>query len=92
MTKFVYGNKPETILRASTRLNARRVNHVLLGSILEVVNTDNNWLQVDSLGKGKSGWVHEDDVRETPILKVFFVDVGQGGWCNCGVSGGNHAG
>ncbi len=78
MPQFIYGNKPETFIRASARSNARRVNHVLLGSILQVVSVEGDWLEVDSLGKGKSGWVHEDDVRDTPILKVFFVDVGQG--------------
>lgn len=78
MPQFVYGNKPETIIRASARSSARRVNHVLLGSILEVLDKDDDWLNVDSLGKGKSGWVHEDHVRDTPILKTFFVDVGQG--------------
>lgn len=78
MSQFIYGNKPETVIRASARSNARRVNHILLGSILKVVSTEGDWLEVDSLGKGKSGWVHEDDVRSTPILKIFFVDVGQG--------------
>lgn len=78
MARQVFGDKPETILRASARLSARRVNHVLMGTLLEVVDTDGSWLKVDSLGKGKSGWVHEGDVRDTPILKVFFVDVGQG--------------
>ena len=78
MPTFVYGNKTETIIRASDRKNARKVNHVLMGSILEVIDIDGEWLEVDSLGKGKSGWVHQDDVRDTPILKTFFVDVGQG--------------
>ncbi|WP_281559967.1 MBL fold metallo-hydrolase [Thalassomonas sp. RHCl1] len=78
MSQFIYGNKPETVIRASARSRARRVNHVLLGSILKVVSTEGDWLEVDSLGKGDSGWVHKDDVRSTPILKTFFVDVGQG--------------
>ncbi len=78
MIQYVYGNKPETIIRNSPRSNARRVNHVLLGSILRVVNSEGDWLEVDSLGKGESGWVHENDVRNTPALKIFFVDVGQG--------------
>jgi len=49
-----------------------------MGSMLEVLDTDDEWLKVDSLWKGKSGWVNRDDVRDTPILKAFFVDVGQG--------------
>jgi len=78
MPEFVYGNQPETVIRATARSRGRRVNHVLMGSILEVIDRDGDWIKVDSLGKGKSGWVHEDDVRDTPILKTFFVDVGQG--------------
>lgn len=58
--------------------SSKKVNHVLMGSILEVVDRDDDWIKVDSLGKGKSGWVHKDDVRRTPVLKTFFVDVGQG--------------
>jgi len=78
MASFVYGDQPETILYSDARKTARRSNHVLMGTILEVVDEDGDWLKVDSLGKGKSGWVHKNDVRDTPILKVFFVDVGQG--------------
>ena len=78
MARFVFGDKPETIIRSSARFSAKRVNHILLGSVLEVVDQDGDWLKVDSLGKGNSDWVHEGDVRDTPILKTFFVDVGQG--------------
>ena len=49
-----------------------------MGSILEVISEENNWLQVNSLGKGKSGWANKADIRDTPVLKIFFVDVGQG--------------
>lgn len=78
MPTFVYGNQPETIIRKSANDRAKKLNHVLMGSILEVIDTDDDWLKVDSLGKGPGGWVHENDVRDTPILKTFFVDVGQG--------------
>ena len=78
MPRYVYGDKPETILRASTRSRARRVNHVLLGSLLEVVGEQGNFFEVDTLGKGEGGWVNKSDVRDFPVLKVFFVDVGQG--------------
>ena len=78
MPRYVYGNQPETILRSSTRSNARRVNHVLLGSQLEVIGEQDNFFLVDSLGKGTGGWVNKEDVRNTPVLKIFFVDVGQG--------------
>lgn len=78
MADFVFGNEPETILRSGPRLSARKVNHVLMGSILEVVTDDGDWIEVDSMGKGRSGWVRRQDVRDTPALKTFFVDVGQG--------------
>ena len=32
----------------------------------------------DTIGRGKPGWVNKDDIRDDPVLKVFFVDVGQG--------------
>ncbi|MCP4693472.1 MAG: hypothetical protein GY859_35870, partial [Desulfobacterales bacterium] len=78
MSSVVYGNKPETILRADHRSSGRRVNHVLLGTWLKVLSTHGEWLQVETLGRGPGGWVHSDDVRDTACLKVFFVDVGQG--------------
>ena len=78
MAHFIFGNKPETILRKSARGNAGKTNHVLMGSILEVKDVSGDWFKVDSLGKGKSGWVNKNDVRDDPILKIFFVDVGQG--------------
>ena len=78
MSRYVYGNKPETILYPSAKRSSRHSNHVLMGSTLEVIREDGDWLNVDSLGKGKPGWVNKKDVRDTPILKVFFVDVGQG--------------
>lgn len=78
MSVYVYGDRPETVIYKSAKRSSKKVNHVLLGSILEVLDHDEDWLLVDSLGKGKSGWVHKDDVRDTPVLKTFFVDVGQG--------------
>lgn len=78
MPTYVYGDQPETIIRKTAKSNGKRVNHVLMGSILEVTGTDHDWLEVDSLGKGPGGWVRKTHVRDTPILKTFFVDVGQG--------------
>lgn len=78
MSIYVYGDKPETVIYKGAKRSSIKVNHVLLGSILEVRDEDGDWLLVDALGKGKSGWVHKDDVRDTPVLKTFFVDVGQG--------------
>jgi len=78
MSDVVYGDKPETILRSAKRASARAKNHVLLGTWLNVLQRDPPWLEVETAGRGPGGWVHEDDVSETPCLKVFFTDVGQG--------------
>jgi len=78
MAQYIFGDKPETILRSKANKSARKTNHVLMGTILEVKETDGDWFKVDSLGKGKSGWVHKNDIRDNPVLKIFFVDVGQG--------------
>ena len=79
MPTIVYGNRPETILRQSANENARKTNHVLMGTWLEVVDTDGQWLKVKPRSnRGRGGWVHQDDVRSEPALKIFFVDVGQG--------------
>ncbi|MDY6986915.1 MAG: MBL fold metallo-hydrolase [Thermodesulfobacteriota bacterium] len=78
MSDVVYGNKPETILRADHRFSARRTNHVLLGTWLHVLSRHGEWIRVETAGRGPGGWVHSGDVRDTPCLKVFFVDVGQG--------------
>ena len=75
---YVYGDRPETLLRASARNSARRVNHVLLGTLLKVLGEDGDWYEVSPLGLGQNGWVRKDHTRDLPALKVFFVDVGQG--------------
>lgn len=74
----VYGNQPETVLRSQPQSNARETNHVLMGTWLDDLERDGEWLRVETRNVGPGGWVHEDDVRSTPILKGFFVDVGQG--------------
>lgn len=78
MPNYVYGDQPETLLRASPRNSARRVNHVLLGTLLKVLGEDGDWYEVTPLGLGANGWVRKDHTRDTPALKAFFVDVGQG--------------
>ena len=75
---IVYADKPETVLRKSPNKSAKHVNHVLLGTWLKVVDEDGDWLSVEPRKAGKPGWVHNDDVRDTPVLKIFYVDVGQG--------------
>lgn len=75
--RIVYGNKPETQIFKTSKLK-KVVNHVLLGTRLDIITEIQDCYEIDARGKGKSGWVKKEDIRETPILKVFFVDVGQG--------------
>mgnify|MGYP000672261388 CR=1 FL=1 len=73
----VYGNKAETLIFKTDKFK-RVINHVLLGTRLDVVNEKQDAYEIDARGRGKSGWVKKKDVRNTPILKIFFVDVAQG--------------
>ncbi len=75
--EVIYGNRPETKIYKSDKFK-KIVNHVLLGTILDVIKETDTSYQVGTRGRGKSGWVKKNDVRDTPVFKVFFVDVGQG--------------
>ncbi len=75
--QHVYGDKPETILYEAP--NGKKANnHVLLGTWLEVIGSNDDWYEVKTAGRGPGGWVRKADVTQIPALKVFFVDVGQG--------------
>ena len=76
---IIYANQPETMLRSRARRSARRTNHVLMGTWLEVLAETEDWYEVKPRSnRGNGGWVLKSDTRADPILKVFFVDVGQG--------------
>ena len=78
MPDVVYADKPETILWTS-RDGGRKTNHVLMGTWLKILQEDNGWYEVQPRSnRGKGGWVPISHTRSTPVLKVFFVDVGQG--------------
>lgn len=79
MTTVVYANEPETILRKQRNHTASAANHVLMGTWLEVRDEEGAWYHVQPRSnRGKGGWVLKSHTRELPVLKVFFVDVGQG--------------
>ena len=78
MATYVYGDKPETPLHSGASSSSKVVNKILMGTILRVQEDVGDWLKVDALGKGRRGFVRKSDVRDTPVFKVFFVDVGQG--------------
>ncbi len=78
MPDVVFGNRSETIIRKTARKDGRIVNKVLLGTFLRVIEDHDPWLKVETRNAGTGGFVHRDDIRDTPALKIFFVDVGQG--------------
>ncbi|MDX2017337.1 MAG: MBL fold metallo-hydrolase [Planctomycetota bacterium] len=78
MPTVVYADAPETILREEADPSSRAVNHVLLGTVLDVDEEAGDWLRVVPRRAGRRGWVHKDAVSVHPALKIFFVDVGQG--------------
>jgi beta-lactamase superfamily II metal-dependent hydrolase len=75
---IVFADKPETILREQPNASAKVLNHVLMGTWLKVVDEGGSFFKVETRKAGPGGWVLKNDVRSTPILKIFYVDVGQG--------------
>jgi len=75
--KVVYGGKPETIIYKNRSSNSKS-NKVLLGTILDVLDETSEFYEVGTRGRGRGGYVKKEDVLLKPILKSFFVDVGQG--------------
>ena len=56
MPNIVYADKPETVLRKSSSNSARAVNHVLMGSWLNVLQEDGSWYEVvPRSNRGKGG-------------------------------------
>ena len=73
----VFGNRPETVLR-SRPTKSSGGKHVLMGTWLNVLQIQGDWLFVEKRDRSKQGWVHRQDITETSPLKIFYVDVGQG--------------
>ena len=75
---IVFADQPETIIRKDASRSAKVVNHVLMGTWLKVVDNDGDFFKVRTQKAGAGGWVLKSDVRDSPIFKAFYVDVGQG--------------
>jgi competence protein ComEC len=76
----VYAGQPETRIYRSHTGRKKRVNTILLGTWMGVVEErDDGWLKVKTIGP--DGWVREEDTRTDMGLKLFFIDVGQGDAC-----------
>ena len=73
----LFAAKPETPIYSIPKRDGRKkINTVLMGTWLGVEKTQGSFLQVRTAGP--DGWVHKSDTRPDRILKVFFIDVGQG--------------
>ena len=52
-------------------------NTILMGSYVRLLNEDSgNYTKVTAFGT--EGWVKKEDLGDSPGLKIFYVDVGQG--------------
>ena len=72
-----FAAKPETPIYSIPKRDGRKkINTVLMGTWLGIKDRQDEWLEV--ITAGPDGWVHEDDTRADRVLKVFFIDVGQG--------------
>ena len=73
----VFAAKPETpIYKVPERDGRKKINTVLMGTWLGVKKKKDDWRYVQTAGP--DGWVHKDDIRRDRVLKMFFIDVGQG--------------
>ena len=73
----VFAAKPETpIYNVPERDGRKKINTVLMGTWLGVKKEKDDWRYVQTAGP--DGWVHKDDTRSDRVLKMFFIDVGQG--------------
>ena len=84
----VYAAKPETRIYRSHTGRKKRVNTILLGTWLGVVEErEDGWLKVKTIGP--DGWVRVEDTRTDMGMKLFFIDVGQG---DAALNGGDRYG
>ena len=74
----VFADLPETRIYEDADTDSRVLNHVLLGTYLDVVDESGDFYEVETRRAGPGGFVVKTDTRPTPALKMFFVDVGQG--------------
>jgi competence protein ComEC len=71
-----YAAQPETRVYPQAS-GGRTINKILLGTWAGVVQDDGGD-RVRVITAGRNGWIERDHLRDSPGLKIFFVDVGQG--------------
>jgi competence protein ComEC len=74
--RIQYAAQPETRVYPLAE-GGRTINKILLGTWAGVVQDDGDE-RVRVVTAGPDGWIQRDDLRDSPGLKIFFVDVGQG--------------
>ncbi|MGI9601116.1 MAG: MBL fold metallo-hydrolase, partial [Acidimicrobiales bacterium] len=78
LPESVFANRPETRLFEDADADSTVVNHVLLGTYLGVLDEVDGFYEVVTRRAGRGGFVAKGETRPDPVLKMFFVDVGQG--------------
>ena len=74
--RALYAAQPETRVYPHP-VGGRTINKILLGTWAGVVQDDGGE-RVRVVTAGPDGWIRKSDLRESPGLKIFFIDVGQG--------------
>lgn len=74
--RVLYAAQPETHVY-NHAVGGRTINKILLGTWAGVLQDDGGE-RVRVVTAGPDGWIHRNDLRDSPGLKIFFIDVGQG--------------
>jgi beta-lactamase superfamily II metal-dependent hydrolase len=65
---------------ARKRVGKEPCQHLLWGDWLKLTgNQQSGWVEV--FGRKARGWVHQDFLQQQPLLRITFVDIGQGDGC-----------
>jgi len=79
--KNYFVSKPHVYLRANPS-GGKKLNHLLLGDWLRVLDTTPRSESVKVRCRGDEGWLRMDEFSEKRALEVNFVDIGQGDGCH----------
>lgn len=79
--KNYFVSKPHAYLRANPT-GGKKLNHLLLGDWLRVLDTTPRSQAVKVRCRGDEGWLRMDEFSEKRALEVNFVDIGQGDGCH----------
>ena len=80
-SKDYFVSKPHVYLRSTSSGNTK-INHLLLGDWLNVLDTTTRNGSVKVRCRGDEGWLKKTEFSEKRALEVNFVDIGQGDGCH----------